>query len=192
MKCMGDFGALSPEQRTRLRQREPAMVRANKANILYYSEPVKSNNSVNKNTVSNSASLKSTPEIKSTPVSQPQKAPVSQPQKAPGFFARLFGIKPQPSKVSVVTPRIDALKAVSAPVSANQKKSPGLPTGFIAKLLGTDKKPTKAPVQMKKPLPSTANKKMVSQKSVASSAKKKPIKSKGMSGNYYLGDFAGE
>jgi hypothetical protein len=40
MKCMGDFGALSPEERTRLRNREPAMIEPVKnIQTIYYSEP---------------------------------------------------------------------------------------------------------------------------------------------------------
>lgn len=84
MKCLGDFGALSPQERTRLREREPAMVKFPKANTIFYSAPVKPQTGV-----------------ANAPV---MAIPVKAIEKKPGiigrFFSKLFPKKDKAQKIS--------------------------------------------------------------------------------------------
>lgn len=161
MKCMGDFGALSPEQRTRIRQREPAMIKpVKKTQTLYYSEPV---SSVQKPMVA--AKKKPVKAMKKVKVKKT--APKKTAPKKPGFFARLFGRgkkkAPAPVKSSVVRPA--NAKVMVKPVAQPKKKVAVKPK-------------VKAP------------KKVVKKVAKASKPKKvTKVKTKGMSGNYYMGDF---
>lgn len=191
MKCMGDFGALSPESRMRLKNREPAMTKPynpnKKENVLYYSEKIPGN-------VSAPRSMDMTPSIYNV---------------IPGAKFKNKEIKTRkPIKsgreVKIVPPvRVQA----KAPVKEFKRVAPTRnltnvsPTREITRVnpyqqaaISRKAKPAKKvkPVKKVKPIRKARPVGKVKAPRIKKMKKAQTAKMNGMQGNYSMGDFGGE
>lgn len=160
MKCLGDFGALSPQERTRLREREPAMIKpVRKAQTIYYSAPIEDSEKkkqILSVAAENTQKLKEMQQNKKQPNKEVRKPSKKDKPKKPGFFARLFG-------------------------AGKKKQNQAVKNTII---------PANAPVKVKAAISKAAVKNKSKKAKVKISKKvQKTAKAKGMSGNYALGDF---
>lgn len=197
MKCMGDFGALSPEQRTRrerLKDREPAMIRPMKVKkpeeVIFYSQDLNPEQG---------------PKIKDIPVqtvfSEKIEKGFSQPiiprselrKQKPQKKLKLTKSVRQSNQVRIVNPVKPQLKAPTREITYK------LPTRELSVKAPTREISLKAPTRELTVIPTKAQiqkqaKKMLANKSkdkkkIKVSKNSKAGKVPGMSGNYCMGDF---
>jgi hypothetical protein len=197
MKCMGDFGALSPEQRTRrerLKDREPAMIRPMKVkkpeNVIYYSQDLNPQQGR---------------KIKDIPVQTVYSERIPRGFSQP-IIPRAELKKQKPKKKLKLTKSVKASNEVRIvrPVKP-QVKAPTreftvkAPTRELTVKVPTRELAVKAPTRELTVIPTKAQIRKQAQKIIAKKSNlKKKIKVKkspkagkvqGMSGNYCMGDF---
>jgi len=197
MKCMGDFGALSPEQRVRrerLKEREPAMVKPfnpnkPKENVIYYSQDLNpEQKKVIKVPVQTVYSEK-IPKGFSQPIIPKSELKKQKPQKK----LKLTKSVRSSNEVRMVKPVKPQLKAPTREISYK------LPTRELTVKAPTREISVKAPTREVRVIPTKAQIQKQAQKMIAKKSKdKKKVKIKkspkaskvqGMNGNYCMGDF---